>query len=95
VLLSVDEKGERNVAQLRGDRSAFLECHQPTLLLGECKLPGIGATVRCHCQERFLDVMALKADQHCSTSLAAAVWAVNLFLLVVDEGEGREEFLAI
>jgi hypothetical protein len=90
----VDEKDERNVAQLRGDRwlswnATNLRCfwrsvNCPGLVHGQMPLPGA-----------LLEVMALKADQHCSTSLAAAVWAVNLFLLVVDEGEDREEFLAI
>src|ERR1700680_1978748 len=62
-------KDERKVAHSARRPLAFLECHQPTLLLGECQLLGIGATVRCHSQALFFDVMALKADQHCSTSL--------------------------
>ena len=79
---------------MRGDRWLSWNATNLRCFWGSVNCPGLVQRSDAIAR-RFFDVMALKADQHCSPSLAAAVWAVNLFLLAVDEGEDREEFLAI
>jgi hypothetical protein len=49
--------------------TAFLECHQPTPVLGECQLPGIGATGLPFLR-RYTDVRSMESGERIGHRIA-------------------------